>query len=378
MAFSNSVKNNILSLRFCKLLSLYFIPFILSFFIGFLYLYIFDGDKLRFLEINMFGRFFNVFLFLILSLYISSLVIYKKIELKNICLAYVLGCFILILTAYWQAISIYLGLIPFPFETRNWVHGFNKEEYEIQSRITGIAAEPSYFVPFVVDFLILLLICFKSKVLKVLLFLLGVFILTLSFSPSGYGSFIFSFLMAYLMVMKWEKKYIKITLISSFLLVSLSFILLFSGGFTSLNYVFERLINLSEDGRFKSFQESLNYFFESNVLNIFFGFGPTNFQVSTFNSNYSALKTSNNLFLDILVEMGLVGLISLLVLFYKLFVNIVKSNFSDFQKFVGFSLFFDLLITSMIRSDYSTSRFFILLVIIYLIGKIDLRVKHEN
>lgn len=370
------LRDNLVNYQFWKLLSLYYIAALFSICFGFVVLYVFEFEKTAFLDVQLYGRLLNIILFSTLSLTIVSLCGYKNyFTVRQILLFYSIGCALLILTGYWQALSLYFGIGTFPFETRSWVHGFNKNDYDIEARLTGIAAEPSYFVPFVLDFIILSLIVFKSRFFKISAFIFGAVVMVLSFSPSGYASTFLAFFLAMILFIKPNSKTFKYLI--AFLIISPVLFLLLIDKIKNIGYILDRLVNLSEDGRFKSIYEVLMQFFDSNIINLLFGYGVTNFQVASQYTEYSFLVTSNNLYVDVLVEMGVIGLILIVGLLFLLFLNIYKSSNHNFQKFIAYALYFDLLVTSMIRADYSTSRFFIVIALIFLISKYDIDKKEK-
>lgn len=369
-------KNKILNKSYFMIIKNYYYAVIISTFLGFLIIYIYDNSIYSFKEIDMYGRFFNLILYSILSWFIVSLSFYNQnfFNPRKIAFFYAFGCFLLILTGYWQALSLYLGVGSFPFETRSMIHGVGKSEYEIEGRLTGVAAEPSYFVPFVLDFMILSLIIFKKNILKFLFFCIAAFVLILSFSPSGYVSAIGSLTLAVLFIANFKsKKYIY--LLSSMLMLLTIFLLTMVDKLRNINYVLGRLYSISEDTRFLTIYEALNVFFSSNVLVILFGYGVTNFKFASMHTNYSQFETSNNIFVDVLVELGLVGLFFIFFMFFKLYCLIRKSAISVMQRFVCYALFFDLLVTGMVRADYATSRFFIIIALIFLLAKFDINNK---
>ncbi|WP_161595259.1 O-antigen ligase family protein [Acinetobacter haemolyticus] len=371
------IKNKIFNYDFFKILSFYYISALMSVFLGFIYLYIFEDWRLNFFDISMYGRIFNVVLFSVLSWVIVSLCNYRGyLKVRDVVIFYSIGCAILILTGYWQSLSLYWGIGSFPFETRSWVHGFNKGDYDIEARLTGIAAEPSYFVPFVLDFLILSLIAFKSKSIKITAFIFGACVMILSFSPSGYACTLIAFSLAAILVSKPNIKTFKY--LSAFLVVVFVVMVMLLDKVKNVGYVVERLTNLSQDGRFRSIYDTLMVFFDSSFINLMFGYGITNFKVASQYTNYSFLQTSNNLFADVLVEMGFVGLFLMSLLFFNLFIRIFLSARNNYQKFIAYALLFDLIATSMIRADYSTSRFFIMICLIFLLSKYDVYKRAEN
>lgn len=372
-------KNNILDKSFFKILSNYYLALIFSVFLGFIVVYVLDESIYALKEISMYGRILNIALFSLLSWFIVSLSFYDQYNFspKKIAFYYAVGCFFLILTGYWQAISLYLGIGTFPFETRSVVHGVGKNDYDIQGRLTGLAAEPSYFVPFVLDFMILSLLVFKKNIIKFIFFSIAAFVLILSFSPSGYMSAVGSLLLALIFVANFKsKKYIYI--LSMLLIFFIIFILSMLDKFKNIGYVLGRLTQINEDVRFLTIYETLNVYFDSNVLTILFGYGVTNFKFASMYTNYSQLETSNNMFADMLVEFGIIGLLLILIMFLKIFFLIRNSFISNLQKFVCYALFFDLLITGLVRADYATSRFFIIIALIFLFSKFDIVNKGRN
>lgn len=371
---------NILDKSFFVIIKNYYLAVIISTIFGFLIIYIYDSSTYSFKEIDMYGRFFNIILYSILSWFIVSLCIYNKyfFNPKKIASYYAFGCFLLILTGYWQAASLYLGVGYFPFETRSMVHGAGKSDYEIEGRLTGIAAEPSFFVPFVLDFMILSLIIFKKYFLKLISFCIAALVLLLSFSPSGYVSAIGSLVLSVFFIANFKSKNY-VYLLSSILVFSTIFLLTMLDKLRNINYVLGRLYSLNEDTRFLTIYETLNIFFSSNILTVLFGYGATNFKFASMHTSYSEFETSNNIFTDVLIELGLVGLIFILVMFLRLYCLIRDSSISLIQKFVCYALFFDLLITGLVRADYATSRFFIIITLIFLLAKFDIKstYKHE-
>lgn len=369
-------KKNILDRSFFIIINNYYLAIFLSTLFGFLVVYVLDSTIFSFKDVNMYGRILNVILFSFLAWFIVSLCAYddKHFYPKKMAAFYAVGCFLLILTGYWQALSIYLGIGSFPFETRSMVHGVGKSDYDIQGRLTGIASEPSFFVPFVLDFMILSLIIFKKNINKLIFFCFGALVLLLSFSPSGYVSAIGSLGLALILVANFKNK-TYVTFVSIFLVASLFFIVTALDKFKNIGYVIGRLENIGEDVRFKTIFEVMDTFLNSNILTVLFGYGVTNFKFAALNTNYSIFETSNNVLVDVLVEMGIVGLCLFLGIFFKLFLLIKKSPTDLLQKFICYALFFDLLITGMVRADYASSRFFIIIALIVLFSKYNLNKK---
>ncbi|WP_257125763.1 hypothetical protein, partial [Arcobacter porcinus] len=180
--------------RLIKFLIFFLIPSILgliSYFIG----YYFESDIFNYDELNPFGRIFNIFLMFSFIIILHSYSIYNNhFKVFN---WYRFGVFILLITAVWQTISVYTGIIPFPFETRAHLHSTYGNEFSFSHRITGIAAEPSYFTMFTIDFIVLSLLLYVGKK-RFFYVALALLLMILSLSPSGYLTLIFTFIAAYI------------------------------------------------------------------------------------------------------------------------------------------------------------------------------------
>lgn len=361
----NFLFRGVLDFGFVKILNFYYLGLFLSLIFGFLFNYLFFNYYYNFKELSMYGRFVNIFLFSFLAIFIVSYFSYFNKE-KIFFNFYFFSCFIILISGCWQAISLYLGYFPFPLETRSHIHGVGKEGYEIAGRLTGYAAEPSYFVPFILDFLILSLFVFEKKIYKFLGVSIGLIVMILTFSPSGYLMFIGSFILAFIFIVKLNSKFFLRILF--FISMFVGFIIYkFSEKFLNLGYVFVRLSSFFEDTRFKTTVDILDIFFQSNLVAILFGFGPSNYKFVSKYSKFSYFETSNNTYIDILVEFGMIGLLLFLAMFLYLFLYIRKSHIDIFSKFICYALFFNLLIGGIVRADYASSRFFMLIAIIYLI-----------
>lgn len=371
--FLSSFNFNFFKKDFLYIISPYYISVISCMLLGFIPSYIFFNNTYYYYDVNAYGRLFNVVLFSLLAAFIYSVCLDSKIKypVLNILKYYAFGCLILILSGYWHALSMYFNIVGFPFETRAHVHGSGKENYDILGRVTGFAAEPSYFVPFVLDFMIISLIINKKKIFGLAYFCLGLVVLILSFSPSGYVSMIVALIVATLFSIKINSKKVLNNFLI-FLPIFCIFIYYFFSNFQNFGYVLSRLSNVTEDARFLTIYEIYNSYAQSNIFNIIFGYGSTNFKFASLNTNFSYFFTSNNLFFDVLIEMGLVGLFLFIFMFFKLFFNIYNSSISNYQRFIAYALFFDLLMTSMVRADYASARFFVIISIILLLSKIDL------
>lgn len=145
-----------------------------------------EGDVFDYNQLNVFGRVANLSFLLFFILLLHSYI--KDKGLHAPFRWYWLGAGLLMLTALWQFADIFLGVVDFPFETRAHLHSTGGREYGFSNRLTGIASEPSYFVMFVIDFIILSVL-FSYGVRKLIVVGVGLFLMILSLSPSGYITF---------------------------------------------------------------------------------------------------------------------------------------------------------------------------------------------
>ena len=316
-----------------------------------------NGEVLA--AIEPWGRLINIAL---LTWYILS-ICSRTDDMSRIGLAlsrtYMYGCIILLVFAIWQALEFYTSFpIPFPFDTRSYMHSQGGLDIDITNRITGYAAEPSYIAPFLVDGLILSLFMIKRKMMRWAVVSIFFLVLTLTFSPSGYIS-----ILSVLVVWGWIKYKEKPLLLPGVIIIGM---ILASFIYSSdiIQYFLLRVGQYEDSGRFQGVWEPVKFILEEGSFgNLLFGFGTKAMQ-SFYELNYQGFEfsTANNLFTDILFETGLLGLGCYIALFLVLFKYSLEV--SD-DNALPLYLVTNLLVSSLYRSDFASLRFSALICIIY-------------
>lgn len=351
-----------------KFMLLYNLPFIFSLIISLPISYLYGNSTMNYEELNILGRLTNLMMFSIVIISIETNLndYFSNLNYKRLFRYYWIGCMMLIFTGIWHAASIYLHIIPFPFDTRSHVHSVGKElAQNLGFRLTGIAQEPSYFVTYIVDCIILTCFLFK-KGSRMIFLAIGLFILFLTFSPSGYLLLISSIL---LMMFIYMIKYFDISrvlkcIVFIALLILITFIIHIYNPDT-FEYILLRVQNVEESGRYSSIITAINYIEEGNIFNLFFGYGLKSFSLIHNVTNINS-QTSNNLFIDIFFECGIIGLLFLFYFYFYLFGKIYKCEYR--RNFIlGFMLYFDLLVSALFKADYAILRSFVLIYFIYIL-----------
>jgi hypothetical protein len=292
----------------------------------------------------------------------------NKISTKNIIDAYLVGCYILLFFGIWQL----LGIIPYPaFGTKSHIHSMEMAKLLpfMRMRITSIAQEPAYLVPYLIDAIIILLYSTK-RYISIVLFSV---VLLFSLSLAGYINIFLIMIIMFVFSKSNSKK------ICSNIIVFLSFLFLCFFLRNVFIAVLERLSpeKLIESTRFQDLELPLKYMFtEASLFNIIFGFGPKGFAyVGRFLSytrgwarNTEFSLTSHVIVIDFFVEYGILGVILLLFLFYRLYLY-AKTTYRHTKNRLSQLLSVNLLISAMYTSDYASPRFSIMLMIILFLYK---------
>ena len=109
----------------------------------------------------------------------ASLIFYGKLAFKVLSLFVLLG-------GGWQLMSFYSS-VPFPLETRTWLHGVPDAIAAIlPQRLTSFAEEPNFFSPIIIEFLILCRLFVKGAKMRGFLIFCGLTILGMTFSGGAY------------------------------------------------------------------------------------------------------------------------------------------------------------------------------------------------
>ena len=138
------------------------------------------------------------------------------------------------------------------------------------------------------------------------------------------------------------------------------------------DYVLTRINTAdSDNGRVFMLLGPLEWIQESNFFSILFGHGIKSYSIIgsfyTLHSGDPVHVTSNNLYIDVFWESGILGLFFLLSFFSCVLYKIFSLNVSKSSVFVMLFVFFDIVFSSIFRGDYASFRFFIMIYLLYVL-----------
>ncbi|WLI73743.1 hypothetical protein [Halomonas alkalicola] len=211
------------------------------------------------------------------------------------------------------------------------MHSSSGVDLLASQRVTGVAREPSFFVPFVVDFIILTLILVASLLKRYIIIAFAVLLLLLSLSPSGYmilfGSVFGALVIVFLRTPIRTRHKIQHVL---YFIRALSLFLAFYFSFVdtpSFYYVYKRFTSLdvSSSSRFYMVVMPFYWMLDSSVFTFLFGNGIKTYSIigtEFFLPDGSPVHvTSNNFFVDTFWGSGLIGLVVLISFFHTFSLN---------------------------------------------------------
>ncbi|MGN7312590.1 O-antigen ligase family protein [Alkalicoccobacillus gibsonii] len=306
-----------------------------------------------------------------------------KSDLNLIGKAYLSGIGILVFFGIWQFLHLSIGY-PMPdLQTRSAVHSVQSEVL-VNFRLTSLTEEPSFLVPFLMDGLIIGFMLYKRKRSYVWQWLLPVmFVLFFSFSISGYANLLIVGLFALWIVITSRKipwkKVMAITgasLIPIGLLIWWKWVLVLELLMPIIGR-FDVLFDVTNHSRLYMLVYPFVWMFDYSWVNALFGFGPGSYEFLAetkflaYGSKLSA--TSNNVFVDLLFEHGLIGGGAFLLAFILFFVHLYKRRNQDVYYQYAVVLWFHLGITSLYRSDFVSPRFWVIVMITILCAELGKR-----
>lgn len=291
----------------------------------------------------------------------------------------------LISTLLFAALAIY-QIFSFEFNlpfiiTRAYVWGATPEiTKELSYRLTSIALEPSFYTPIIIESIILsYLLLRKSLFIPVLL--ISIFLIYKTHATSAYIhlAILTVIYLAFNHNIKYKHK------LTFLLLVGIFILYMITSNNLSMEYFIDKLyIELSgQSSRSHSYGAIVTEIINLDILNLLFGNGVNTlsfFNELTNNSYKMPFSVSNNLYIDVLWDSGIIGgivfFISLTIIFIKIY-PYRKNKFG----FSSLLLLFSLLITSLYRSEYTSTHFawiIINIIICYYISKSAYANKVDN
>lgn len=347
-------------------LDFYFLPMFFSLLSACVVLFLKnDPFYYKWFATDMMGRLAHVVIFLIIFLLTSQIIILNKKSIPNLITfldSYAYGIFVILgLFGFWQILSTLTGIWCPDIDSRDYLYFASSLNIK---RVTSLADEPSYLVPFLLDAFFIFLFLKKNRI-AVLLLILVLF----SLSFAGYLELFLLSISALLLSNSRHK--IKIVLI--FLICGIIFLSIFSEEIQLVRDIISSRQELQAGFSMKDTSRTAmiiyplqSFFREGNFVSILFGNGPGSFKY-LFESHPDCLfTTSNCLYVDILYEGGVlsivcVGIMFLIIwsIFSKLKVRIDKREMLIIRLFlIHFSLM------AIYRGDYVSEHFFCVLLII--------------
>ncbi|MFK3936035.1 O-antigen ligase family protein [Alkalihalobacillus sp. NPDC078783] len=306
-----------------------------------------------------------------------------KSELDLIGKAYLSGVGVLVLFGIWQFLHLAIGY-PMPdLQTRSAVHSVQSEVL-VNFRLTSLTEEPSFLVPFLMDGLIIGFMLFKRKRSYVWQWMLPVvFVLFFSFSISGYANLLMVALFAlWIMITSRKIQWKNIVPIAGASLIPLGLLIWWKWSLVLELMMpiigrFDVLFDVTNHSRLYMLVYPFVWMFDYSWVNALFGFGPGSYgflaetKFLAYGSKLSA--TSNNVFVDLLFEHGIIGGGAFLLAFILFFAHLYKRRNQHVYYQYAVVLWFHLGITSLYRSDFVSPRFWVIVMITILCAELGKR-----
>ncbi|MDR1903174.1 MAG: hypothetical protein LBQ88_12955 [Treponema sp.] len=319
----------------------------------------------------IFGRMINITVCMLFFIYVTNNKNKKELSTAIIFNSYFYGCCILLVFGLWQ-LSAMLFNVPYPdINTRDFIHSMDTTLLPvfINRRITSIADEPAYLIPYLIDAIIIIFFTNKRKI-TIIPF---VIVLLFSLSLSGYINFLIVTVVVFALKKMNKTKIITICLIVPIILY---FII------SQQNILISIFSRLNPEVLFKSvrLQEILLpikfVFFNSSIFNQLFGYGPKGFGFISqfifykhgFLAGQNVTAETHIIFADYLIEYGLIGLILIIALFIYLYI-IARKTYNITKNRLAQVLCINLFVTSLYTSDYASPRFTAIILLINILYK---------
>ncbi|KYG30873.1 O-antigen ligase family protein [Alkalihalobacillus trypoxylicola] len=345
-----------------------------------------SNEYLSYVLNSMPTRTLNLFLFLgIIIFFMKQLHLFSEQQLKKILHFYIVAIVILCLVGIWQFLHFLIGYPFIPLSSRAYVHSVDQDVL-FNFRLTSLTDEPSFLVPFLVDGIILSYFLIQNKRKYILYMVLpALFVLIFSFSVSGYANLLLLllfvlFLFVLTVMDRKDKK--RILLFSSIGLAAGIILLtvtwpLWNGLLQPILGRFDTLFDIEKHSRLFMLVMPFVWLFDYSLVNGLFGFGPGSYEFlanTKFLYHQGPLSaTSNNVFVDLFFEHGVVGGGVFLAVFLYIFWYFFKKRKQDPYYLCGLLLWFQLGITSLYRSDFASPRFWVLVICVFVFAELAKR-----
>ncbi|WP_174728984.1 O-antigen ligase family protein [Mesobacillus harenae] len=312
-----------------------------------------------------------------------------RIKTLRTILAYPLSIFLMVAIGLWQLTYFLFGIPFLDIDTRSYVHSVSGITF-FNFRLTSFADEPSYLGPIIIDMLVLGYLAFKRKWIYVLLLAIpSIVVLLFSFSVSAYLNLaiLVAFIIVFLMFHpKFPKRYLWYLLAFTFagiVIVVLAKPGLVASFFSPIIGRLDSLFNPEESSRIYMYVMPIFWLFDHSIISALFGYGPGSFEFlasSKILPNTGSVSTSsNNMYIDLLFENGLIGFSLIVLGLGILLLSLFKNARKNIYYFIALLELTHLLITSLYRADFVTPRFWGVLLIIFLLNRFgEMKEKGKN
>lgn len=304
----------------------------------------------------------------------------KDSNIRRIINMYSISLFLLVIVGIWQLLYFFYNIPFLDIETRSYVHSVEGNTF-FNFRLTSFADEPSYLGPVLIDMVILGFLIFKRKWLYGFLVALPALgILLFSFSVSAYlNLFVLVFFVFVYLIFhpKFPKRYLWYLL--GILIVGLLFILIIKPDFVVAFFspILGRLGGLFDpqtSSRMYMYLMPFYWLFDHSTFSALFGYGPGAFDFlhasKIMPSNVSVATSSNNMYIDLLFEHGIIGFLLIASALVYLGIVLWKKGRLNVFYFIALLEFVHILFTSLYRADFVTPRFWGGFLIIFLLMRL--------
>lgn len=388
---SEQIAPTTLNLRYVTILTMAFSISIIVAVLSALYTMntIFSAEYMEYLKGSMIKRilYYSAYILLLYFGYktISKMKTNHILMITNV---YPLSLLLLVMVGLWQLLYFFYNIPFLDLETRSYVHSVTGNSF-FNFRLTSFADEPSYLGPVLIDMIILGYLSFKRKWIYIALIVLpAIGILLFSFSVSAYFNLLLiaGFIVMYLIFHpKFPKKYLIIILGVGILAVGVLFLVkpgIFMTFFSPILGRVDQLFDPQSSSRIYMYIMPIYWLFDHSILSALFGYGPGSYDflhaTKILPNKVSIATSSNNMYIDLLFEHGIIGLIIVLAGLVYIFIYLWKKGRSNAYYFIALLEFVHILITALYRADFVTPRFWAVLLIIFLLARVGEAVEENK
>src|SRR5699024_4996385 len=290
-------------------------------------------------------------------------------ELHNLIKKYYYGLVVFGIVGLWQFLHFLIDIPFINMDTRDYIHSVSSDTFFINNRLTSFADEPSYLAPLAIDLMILAFLVSKKPFRA---FSLGLFVLIFSYSGGGYLNLLILILFFILGYLKYNGY--KLSRRNSIFLVGLlTFVIVFIVYYHQEIYKLiypvlgrmDTIFDIKKHGRMFMITMPFLWVLEGNIINAIFGYGPNSYNYLNLTKRRpggsKVHATSNNLFADTVFELGYLGFMCYMWIFWRFVYKAFKNMYNNKYLFISMLLSIHLFTSSIYRADFMQPRFWVLM-----------------